>query len=124
MIKENILYLISMWIKCNYTMAIFPWYMSHCDSQNDFFFDYIETITFCIVKCKPEMLDEIIALMPDATNQSLLEVKENQLRLKRKNIINLNSFFIFAANFIGLPGLYFTLYGKMFDNIRTVQRKL
>lgn len=74
MIKENISHLLAMWLIKDYKMDKFPWYITPCQSQSDFFSDNLETLTICVLRHRSDLLDNFVALIPGETISSMIEV--------------------------------------------------
>lgn len=73
-IMENISYILSKWLIKEYRMAEFPWQMTISPTQSDFFYDYIQIITFNILSYSPNLLEDYVNLIPNETISTVIKV--------------------------------------------------
>lgn len=62
LIDDNMCYLITEWLIIGYPLAKFPFFLTS-DSLNDFFFEYINVITICILRHKSNDLEMFAQIM-------------------------------------------------------------
>lgn len=72
-IEESIIFLLGKWLIKNYKIGKFPWYLTPCVSQSDFFYDYLGIVTVSILRHRPKILADFVPIMPGETMRSVVE---------------------------------------------------
>lgn len=76
LVNENIPYMISEWLKRNYQLADFPWYLTTKESQKEFFRDNLDAMTICIVRHQPSALGDFAKVVNENV-EGLMKVRQS-----------------------------------------------
>lgn len=76
-VSENLSYILAKWLIKDYPMAKFPWYITTSLTQSDFFYDHIQMLTLNILSNRPNILEQLVSLMPNETMLSVVKVVFN-----------------------------------------------